>query len=66
MQTQAITLTLLFRSVGAVIFGIISDRYGRKYPLVFNLLLVSVLELGAGFTQTYSQFLAVRSLFGIG
>jgi len=33
---------------------------------VFNLLLVSVLELGAGFTQTYSQFLAVRSLFGIG
>lgn len=64
--TQAITLTLLFRSLGAVIFGILSDRYGRKYPLVFNLLLVSVLELGAGFTQTYSQFLAVRSLFGIG
>ncbi|KAJ3763524.1 carboxylic acid transporter [Lentinula raphanica] len=64
--TQAITLTLLFRSVGAVLFGIISDRYGRKYPLVLNLLLVSVLELGAGFVQTYSQFLAVRSLFGIG
>ncbi|KAJ3718118.1 carboxylic acid transporter [Lentinula guzmanii] len=64
--TQAITLTLLFRSVGAVLFGIISDRYGRKYPLVLNLLVVSVLELGAGFVQTYAQFLAVRSLFGIG
>ncbi|TFK34319.1 MFS general substrate transporter [Crucibulum laeve] len=64
--TTAITLTLLFRSVGAVIFGILSDRYGRKWPLVFNLLLVSVLELGAGFVQTFQQFLALRSLFGIG
>ncbi|KAF5392130.1 hypothetical protein D9757_003191 [Collybiopsis confluens] len=64
--TQAITLTLLLRSVGAALFGILSDRYGRKYPLILNLLIVSVLELGAGFVQTYSQFLAVRSLFGIG
>ncbi|EKM51726.1 uncharacterized protein PHACADRAFT_127559 [Phanerochaete carnosa HHB-10118-sp] len=63
--TTAITLTLLFRSAGAVIFGILSDRYGRKWPLVANLLMVSVLELGAGFVQTFKQFLAVRSLFGI-
>ncbi|KAJ7500606.1 MFS general substrate transporter [Mycena galericulata] len=64
--TQAITLTLLFRSVGAILFGVFSDRFGRKWPLVFNLLLVAVLELGAGFVQTFHQFLAVRSLFGIG
>ncbi|OCH85196.1 MFS general substrate transporter [Obba rivulosa] len=63
--TTAITLTLLFRSVGAVVFGIISDRFGRKWPLVVNMLIVAVLELGTGFVQTYSQFLAVRSLFGI-
>ncbi|KAF8876383.1 major facilitator superfamily domain-containing protein [Infundibulicybe gibba] len=64
--TTAITLTLLFRSVGAVLFGVFSDRYGRKWPLVFNLVLVAILELGAGFVQTFKQFLAVRSLFGIG
>jgi SHS family lactate transporter-like MFS transporter len=64
--TTAITLTLLFRSVGAVIFGILSDRFGRKWPLVWNLVLVAVLELGAGFVQTFPQFLALRSLFGIG
>ncbi|ETS61615.1 hypothetical protein PaG_04105 [Moesziomyces aphidis] len=64
--TTAITLTLLFRSVGAAIFGIISDRYGRKYPLVVNLLIIAALSLGSGFIQTYTQFLAVRSLFGIG
>jgi len=64
--TTAITLTLLFRSVGAVLFGGISDRYGRKWPLVFNLCLVCALELGAGFVQTYHEFLAIRSIFGIG
>ncbi|TEB27753.1 carboxylic acid transporter [Coprinellus micaceus] len=64
--TTSITLTLLFRSLGAVIFGVLSDRFGRKWPLVFNLVLVAVLELGAGFVQTYPQFLGLRSLFGIG
>ncbi|KAF9268859.1 MFS general substrate transporter [Marasmius fiardii PR-910] len=64
--TTAITLTLLLRSAGAVIFGIISDRYGRKWPLAVNLVIVAVLELGAGFVQTFKQFLAVRALFGIG
>lgn len=49
-----------------VLFGILSDRYGRKWPLIWNLVLVAILELGAGFVQTFSQFLAVRSLFGIG
>ena len=48
-----------------VIFGILSDRYGRKWPLVFNLILVAIFELGAGFAQTFPVFLALRSLFGI-
>ncbi|KAK0452195.1 major facilitator superfamily domain-containing protein [Desarmillaria tabescens] len=64
--TTAITLTLLLRVIGSIIFGILSDRYGRKWPLVFNLVLVAILQLGAGFVNTFSQFLAVRSLFGIG
>lgn len=49
-----------------VIFGVLGDRYGRKWPLVCNLILVSALELGSGFVQTFQQFLGVRSLFGIG
>ncbi|KAI0826819.1 carboxylic acid transporter [Trametes gibbosa] len=63
--TTAITLTLLFRSAGAVIFGVISDRFGRKWPLIINLLMVAVLELGSGFVETFPAFLAVRSLFGV-
>ena len=48
-----------------MIFGIISDRFGRKWPLVSNLLFCCALQLGSGFVQTFPQFLAVRSLFGI-
>ena len=55
----------MLRSVGALVFGAFSDRYGRKWPMIINLALFIVLELGTGFTQNLSQFLAVRSLYGI-
>jgi MFS transporter, SHS family, lactate transporter len=48
-----------------VIFGVLSDRFGRKWPLVANLLLCSVVQLGTSFVQTFRQFLVVRSLFGV-
>jgi MFS transporter, SHS family, lactate transporter len=48
-----------------VIFGILSDRFGRKWPLVANLLLCATVQLGTSFVQTFHQFLAVRTLFGI-
>ncbi|KAE8146707.1 major facilitator superfamily domain-containing protein [Aspergillus avenaceus] len=63
--TWGITLVLMLRSVGAITFGIASDRWGRKWPFVVNNLLFVVLELGTGFCQTYKQFLACRALFGI-
>lgn len=63
--TWGITLVLMLRSVGAITFGIAADRYGRKWPFVVNNILFIVLELATGFCDTYSSFLAVRSLFGI-
>jgi len=63
--TESITLTLLFRSVGALGFGIVTDRFGRRWPLTLNLIFIGVLALGTGFVETFSQFLAVRALFGI-
>ena len=48
-----------------VIFGVLSDRFGRKWPLVINLLLCATFELGAGFATNFRQFLALRSFFGI-
>lgn len=43
--TWGITLVLMFRSVGSVLFGIASDRYGRKWPFVINNILFIILEL---------------------
>ncbi|EDK39342.2 hypothetical protein PGUG_03440 [Meyerozyma guilliermondii ATCC 6260] len=63
--TWGVTLVLMLRSVGAFIFGIMSDYFGRKYPYIFICGLFVVLEIGTGFVQTYPQFLAVRALFGI-
>ncbi|EQL00820.1 sugar transporter family protein [Ophiocordyceps sinensis CO18] len=63
--TWGITLVLMFRSIGSVVFGIAADRYGRKWPFIANNLLFILLELGTGFCNTYQQFLACRALFGI-
>ncbi|KAL3462637.1 major facilitator superfamily domain-containing protein [Aspergillus heterothallicus] len=63
--TWGITLVLMFRSVGSVIFGIWADRWGRKWPFIFTNVLFVILELGTGFCKTYPQFLACRALFGI-
>jgi len=61
-----LTLTLLFRPVGAFIFGLIADRYGRKIPLMADLVFYSVIEVFSGLAQSYTTFLVLRALFGIG
>lgn len=63
--TWGITLVLMFRSVGAFIFGLCADKWGRKWPLIVCYLLFIVLEIGTGFVQNLHQFLGVRAVFGI-
>ncbi|KAL8298004.1 hypothetical protein RB597_007032 [Gaeumannomyces tritici] len=63
--TWGITLVLMFRSVGSILFGIAADRYGRKWPFIVNNILFILLELGTGFCNTYCEFLVCRALFGV-
>src|ERR1700694_2957736 len=62
----SITLTLAFRPVGAFIFGLLADRYGRKIPLMVDLVFYSVIEVLSGLAPHYVTFLVLRALFGIG
>src|SRR5881409_2379823 len=62
----SITLTLAFRPVGALFFGLLADRYGRKLPLMADLVFYSVLEVLSGLAPDYTTFLVLRALFGIG
>jgi SHS family lactate transporter-like MFS transporter len=62
----SITLTLAFRPIGAFIFGLMADRYGRKWPLIIDLVFFSVVEVATGFSHNFTTFLVLRALFGIG
>jgi len=62
----SLTLTLAFRPVGAFLFGLIADRYGRKIPLMADLVFYSFIEVLSGLAPSYATFLVLRALFGIG
>src|ERR1051325_6358001 len=59
----SLTLTLLFRPVGAFIFGLLADRYGRKLPLMIDLVFYSVVEVLTGLAPNYVTFLVLRAMF---
>jgi SHS family lactate transporter-like MFS transporter len=62
----SITLTLAFRPVGAFLFGLLADRYGRRLPLMLDLVFYSLVEVLSGLAPDYKTFLVLRALFGIG
>jgi SHS family lactate transporter-like MFS transporter len=61
-----LTLTLAMRPVGALLFGTLADRFGRKRPLIFCVLFFSAVTILSGFAPSYIFFLAMRGLYGIG
>ena len=65
-MTLAITVTLAFRPLGAVIFGLLADRYGRRRPMMANLVFFSVMEVYLGSGANFATFMVCRALFGIG
>ena len=62
----AITLTLMMRPVGAFIFGLLGDRFGRRIPLMADIIFYSLMELLTAFAPNFTVFLILRALFGIG
>jgi SHS family lactate transporter-like MFS transporter len=62
--SEANTTSMLSRSIGAAIFGFASDQYGRKTPLLIDLMLLAAVTLASGFIKTYGQLVGVRFLFG--
>jgi SHS family lactate transporter-like MFS transporter len=61
----AITLTLACRAIGAVLFGRIADRFGRRPTLMINVLCYSLLEFFSGLAPTLTVFLVLRALYGV-
>jgi SHS family lactate transporter-like MFS transporter len=60
----AVFLTQAFRPLGAVVFGLLADRYGRKPVLMANILSFSIIELSCAFAPSLTVLLVLRALFG--
>ncbi len=61
-----LTATLAMRPAGALIFGALGDRFGRKRPLMFCVAYFSTITVLSGFAPGYTAFLLLRALYGIG
>jgi SHS family lactate transporter-like MFS transporter len=62
---EAVFVTLVFRPVGAFLFGMMADRFGRRPTLMLDIILYSVFELSSAFAPSLKVFLITRALFGV-
>jgi len=61
-----ITLTLMMRPLGAFVFGLLGDKFGRRIPLMADIIFYSLIELLTAFAPNFTVFLLLRALFGVG
>src|SRR5262245_14345384 len=59
-----ITLTLAFRPIGAFLFGLMADKYGRRLPLMIDVIAFSALSVVAGLAPNFTTFLVFQALLG--
>jgi SHS family lactate transporter-like MFS transporter len=63
---NSITWTLCMRPVGALLFGLLAEKIGRKPTLLLNVLTFSIFGIGSAFAPSFTSFLVMRALFGVG
>lgn len=61
-----LTLTLAMRPVGALAFGALADRIGRKRPLILCVLYFSSMTVLSGLAPNFAVFALARALYGLG
>jgi SHS family lactate transporter-like MFS transporter len=63
--TATLFITLAMRPLGAFLFGIMADRFGRRPTLMLNITFYSVVEFLSGFAPSLTALLILRGLYGI-
>jgi SHS family lactate transporter-like MFS transporter len=61
---EGVFLTLAFRPVGALVFGWLAEKFGRRPILMVNVVSFSVIQLATAFAPDLATLLALRALFG--
>jgi MFS transporter, SHS family, lactate transporter len=62
--SEGIFLTLAFRPLGALVFGWLAEKYGRRPILMLNVLSYSALQLATAFAPDLRTLLVLRAVFG--
>jgi MFS transporter, SHS family, lactate transporter len=62
---KSIFWTLLMRPVGALVFGALAEKLGRRPTLMINVVSYSVFAIASAFAPTFGWFLVTRALFGV-
>jgi SHS family lactate transporter-like MFS transporter len=60
----AIALTLYARPFGALVFGLLADRFGRRAVLQIDVMLYSLLAFASAFSPNLITLLILRTAFG--
>ena len=66
LQAWAMSCALIGCIAGAISSGYITEKFGRKKPLLLSAFLFVVASMGTGWAGTYDQFIFFRILGGIG
>ena len=61
---EGIFLTLAFRPLGALVFGWLAEKYGRRPILMINVVSYSAVQLATAFAPNLATLLALRAVFG--
>lgn len=61
----ALFLTLAMRPLGALLFGLAAEKFGRRNTLMVDVLLYSLFELLSGFSTGLTMLIILRMLYGI-
>lgn len=66
LQAWAMSSALIGCVVGAILSGAVSDKFGRKWPLLLSAFLFTVSSIGTGWAHSYAIFIFFRIIGGVG
>ena len=61
---EGVFLTLAFRPLGALVFGWLAEKFGRRPILMLNVVSYSAVQLATAFAPDLATLLVLRAVFG--